>query len=205
MTVATVLAASLLLAIGPSAPTHPLALPAEEPEHLALRALAVVAAGEPDIAEVQAAAAREALRGTPDPAEWPGRARVAALLPRVTAEVRHDEQSNRTVGLQGAGEVDYLRLTPGTTFLVRATWTLADLVAHRGELAAANAAASRVRRADEAVKRATGLYFERRRLKLALLLAPPGDPLGRAQAELEIARLGAELDALTGVARESAR
>lgn len=204
MTGAIYFAAGFLLSIGPSAPTHPLAPPPEDPELLALRALAAVAAGEPDVAVVQAAVAREALRGTPDPAEWPGRARKAALLPRLTAEIRHDERSNRTVGLQTAGEVDYLRLTPGTTFMVRATWTLPDLVAHAGEVAAATAAAARQRHVEEAVKRATALYFERRRLKLALLLVPPADPLGRAQAELEIARLAAELDVLTGAAREAA-
>jgi hypothetical protein len=199
------LAAALALLAAPSPPTHPPEPAAAPAERAALRALAIAAAGEPGIAEVQAAVARESLRGAVAADGWPARARVAALLPRLTAEIRHDEQSNRTVGLQGAGEVDYLRLTPGTTFLVRATWTLADLVAHRGELAASSAAAARAKAAKEAVQRATALYYERRRRKVALLLEPPEDPLARAQAELEIARLGAELDALTGAVGEELR
>ncbi|WP_248352619.1 hypothetical protein [Anaeromyxobacter oryzae] len=205
MTVPALLVAAVLAAPAPSTPTHPPEPPPQPADRVALRALAVAAAGDPDVASVQAAAAREALRGAAELDGWPGRARLSALLPRITAEVRHDEQSNRTVGLQSAGEVDYLRLTPGTTVLVRATWTLADLVAHRGEIAAATAAAARARRATEAVQRATVIYFERRRLRVALLLAPPEDPLARAQAELEIARLGAELDALTGAPREGGR
>jgi hypothetical protein len=193
------LALCVLASTAASQETHPPSSDAAERQ--ALRALAAVSAGEPGIEAVQAAAAREAVRGAPDAEGWPARARLAALLPRVTAEVRHDEQSNRTVGLQAAGEVDYLRLTPGTTVLVRATWSLPDLVAHRAELAAANVAAARARRAAEAVQRATALYFERRRLAVTLLLAPPEDALDRARAELELARLTAELEALTGGGR----
>jgi hypothetical protein len=47
------------------------------------------------------------------------------------------------------------------------------------------------------VRRATAAYFERRRARLALLLAPPEGALARAEAELRIERLAAELDALT--------
>lgn len=168
------------------------------PESAALRALQLAAAGDPGVEEVQAAAARQAERGVPDPAALPGRARLSALLPRLTLEYRHDEQSNRTVGLQGSGEVDYLRLAPGNTFTVRATWTLPELVAGRGELAAGAAAVARTHRQREAAARATALHFERRRRRVELLLAAPGDALALAAAELEIARLTAELDALTG-------
>jgi hypothetical protein len=58
--------------------------------------------------------------------------------------------------------------------------------------------AVRTRRCADAVSRATELHFERLRQRVALLLEPPADPLARARAELELERLGAELDALTG-------
>ncbi len=90
-------------------------------------------------------------------------------------------------------------MSPSETFLLRATWDLPSLVAAPGELAAGAQAQARARRRRaEAVDRVTILFFERRRQRLALLLAPPAEPLARAQAELEIARLGAEIDALTG-------
>jgi hypothetical protein len=101
-------------------------------------------------------------------------------------------------GLQGSGEVDYLRLAPGRALIVRATWELGDLVAARGELAAAAADGERARRRAEAVRRATALFYDRRRAQLALMLAPADAALARGEAELEIDRLGAELDALTG-------
>ena len=47
------------------------------------------------------------------------------------------------------------------------------------------------------MRRATAVFYERRRERLALLLAPPEVALARAEAELQVDRLGAELDALT--------
>lgn len=180
---------------------------APSPEAEASRALGRVSAGEPGIAEVQEAAAREAERDGPSIEGFPRRSRLAALLPRLTAEYRREERSHRVVGLQGSGEVDYLRLDPGSAFLVRATWDLGTLVAARGEIAAAAAAAARSQRREAAVRRATALFFERRRAMLALLLEPPASALARAEAELSLDRLTAELDALTGgrFAREPRR
>jgi hypothetical protein len=192
MLVLPVLVAALAAAPPPSSP----APPREGPD--ALRALAALAAGEPDVAEVAAAAARAADRGTDLVEAFPRRARISALLPRITAEYRHDERSYRVVGLQGSGEVDYLRLAPGDAVVLRATWDLGGLVAARGELAAAALVGARARRRDAAVRRATALFFERRRAQLALLLDPPAAPLARAEAELALDRLTAELDAATG-------
>jgi hypothetical protein len=168
-----------------------------EPEIEAVRALARLAAGEPTVSEVQAAAARRA-EALPDPAALPGRGRAAALLPRLTAEFRYGESTTRTLGLQGSGEVDYARFAPGSGFLVRATWELGGLLAPSGELAALAAAAERSRRRDEAVRRATALHFERAHLRLALLLDPPATARAWAEAEVELGRITAELEVLTG-------
>lgn len=162
------------------------------------RLLARLAAGEPPVSRVQAAAAAAVEAAVPDPSALAERRRVAALLPRLTAELRADRSSYRVYGLQTAGEVDYARSAPGTSVRLMATWELADLLAARGEPAASSAALSRERRRDEVVKHATALYYERRRLLVLLELEPPATPLGRAEAELELARTTAELDALTG-------
>ena len=183
---------ALLLATPPAASQA--AVPAPDPAKL----LARITISEPAIAEVQAAAARHAETATPDPAELARRRRLSALLPRITAEVRHEERDYRVVGLQGTGEVDYLRSSPGTSFAIHATWELGDLIAATGEAAAAAAALARAKRRDEAVRKATTLHFERRRRLLALLADPPPDTRARLEAELELARVTAELDALTG-------
>jgi hypothetical protein len=206
MTSLPVALAAALATTAPRAAPRPAEPPAVEPapdtsaeaaEVEALRALALLSAGEPSIGEVQAAAALAAEEDNPGAAGFTRRARVAALLPRLTAEYQRDERSYRVVGLQGSGEVDYLRLAPGYAVSLRATWDLGGLVAATGEVAAAAEGTARARARAEAVKRATAVYYERRRLRLALLLAPPSTALDLGQAELEIDRLGAELDALT--------
>jgi hypothetical protein len=195
--IALALAAALLVSAPPAPRPDPAAAPLAA-EREAFRALLAIAAGEPAIAEVQDAAERAAARAVPEARGFARRARLSALLPRFTAEYRRNENSQRIVGLQGSGEVDYLRLAPGRTIELRATWDLGALVAAPGELSAANAAAERARRCAEAVKRATSVYYERREARLALALAPPEGALARAEAELRIDRLTAELDALTG-------
>jgi hypothetical protein len=185
----------LLLAV-PAAPAVPPAPPPPAPDPH--RLLARLGARDPPVSEVQAAAAREAERATPDPTELAARRRTAAWLPTLTLEAKADQQTNRVVGLQGSGEVDYARSSPGTSVTVRATWELGDLVATRSEPVAASAALTRLRRRDEAVRRATHLYFERRRLLLLLALEPPVAPLALADTELDLARASAELEALTG-------
>lgn len=196
-----VILVALLFTAVPSVPARPEPAPPLSPARVeaeAFRALGAVEAGDPSIADVQSAAARVAAAGLPAAGSFARRARLAALLPRLSAEIRRDERSQRIVGLQGAGEVDYLRLSPGTQVALRASWDLGRLAAAPGELGGAAAGAARARRQEEAVRRATSLYYERRKLRLAVWLDPPPAPLARAQAEVELDRLGAELDALTG-------
>ncbi len=193
---ASSLTALPLTALLLAAPAPPAAQPLAPPD--ALRLLARLAAGEPPVARVQAAAAAAVEAAVPDPALLAERRRLAALLPRLSAELRADQRSYRVVGLQGTSEVDYFRSSPGTTVSVRATWDLADLWASRGEPSAASAALSRLRRREEAVRRATALYFERRRLLVLLALDPPTVALARAEVELELGRTTADLDAATG-------
>jgi len=174
------------------------ASPAAAPVPDPLRLLARLALADPPVSEVQAAAARVADASAPDPIELASRRRWAALLPTLTAELRAEQQSYRVVGLQASGEVDYLRSSPGTSVTLRATWDLGELVASRAEPAAASAGLTHARWRDEAVRRATHLFFERRRILLLLALDPPTAPLARADVELELARTTAELEALTG-------
>ena len=130
--------------------------------------------GDPAIAEVQDAAARWAdPRSRRARGRSRARARVAALLPRLTAEFRFDERSYRVVGLQGAGEVDYARHAPGWRAACARLGTSASSSPPRGRAATPRRRRDRARRRDEAVRRATALYFERRRLRLALVLEPP--------------------------------
>jgi hypothetical protein len=205
LTAALLLGMALLLLLALSAPATwaapapaPATLPVAPPTPDPIRLLARLAVSDPPVSRVQAAAAAVVEQAVQDPTALAERRRLAALLPTVTAEVRRDQSSYRVVGLQGTSEVDYARNSPGTTVSLRATWELPDLWATRGEPSSVSVALSRLRRRDEAVQRATALYYERRRLQALLALDPPTVPLARAEAELELDRTTAELDVLTG-------
>jgi hypothetical protein len=174
------------------------------PSDDAERLLAFALRGEPSIEDVQRAAAARAAPSQADADGWRRRSRLAPLVPRLTAEYRRDSRSYRVAGVTSSAEVDYIRDMPGETVLLRLTWDLDGLVFGRAELDAVDAAERASSRRRAAVDRATHLYFERLRLRLELLTAPPSSGLERARRELELEALTAELRALTGLGPEGA-
>ena len=162
------------------------------------RVLIVVSAADPPVAEVQRAAAAhdgvdpERLRA------WVARPRSAHWLPRVSLDASRTERDTRVVGVTGTVESDYLRLNPSTQFGVRLSWDLDQLVFSRDEPAAAWTASRLIDRREERVRRATRLYFQRRRLLVQLALEPPREAVQRAERETHVDEITAELDELTG-------
>jgi len=190
-----------LLAAPPAASTTPVATPgtdAATARNEAHRVLLLVAAGDPPIGEVQrAAAAHDGV--DPDRLRaWVARPRSAHWLPRITLDASRTERDTRVVGVTGTVESDYLRLNPSTQFGIRASWDLDQLVFSRDEPAAAWTASRLIDRREERVRRATKLYFQRRRLLVQLVLEPPREPRERADRENQVDEITAELDELTG-------
>jgi uncharacterized protein YjiS (DUF1127 family) len=156
---------------------------------------AAAQASEPTLVEVQTAAARHAAGTFADDADRTSRLRASRLAPTVRGELigKTDERTRR-------GE---FRLAPlreddaseARTWGVVVTWDLAQLVYSReeGQLALAHQHLARVRR--EVAFQAAKLWIERRQ-KCAALLKLSG-PL-RREAHLDLLRITAELDALTG-------
>ncbi len=193
----------LLLAAPPAAaltaaPTAPATDPAAAARSESHRVLALVAAADPPIAAVQQAAAEhdgvdpERLRA------WVARPRSAHWLPRLSVEASRTERDTRVVGVTGTVESDYLRVNPSTQYGIRLSWDLDQLVFSRDEPAAAWTASRLIDRREERVRRATKLYFQRRRLLVQLALEPPREPRERAERENQVDEITAELDELTG-------
>jgi hypothetical protein len=185
--------ASLSAPAGPPGPE--LAATARAEAH---RVLALLAAGDPPVAEVQRAAAAhdgvepERLR------TWLARPRSAHWLPRISVDASRTERDTRVIGVTGTVESDYLRLSPSLQYGIRLTWELDQLVFSRDEPAAAWTASRLVDRREERVRRATRLYYQRRLLQARLVLEPPRDAAQRAERENQVDALTAELDDLTG-------
>lgn len=179
----------------PRPPSRPPAV--EEFDVAAAALLQRATSSEPALSDVQAAAARQAVRARPRTSST-RRARLAALLPKVSAEVQRDDRRYHVVGLTSTSEVDYVRHTPGTQVSVRLAWDLAGVAFADAELRLAADADAAAKASAEAVERATRLYFERQRMLLSLVAAPPASARERAEREIEIAELGGILDAITG-------
>jgi hypothetical protein len=188
----------LLLTAPPAAPTPPAADPAALARVDGNRVLAVVAAADPPVAEVQRAAARHDGVDPDRLRAWVARPRSAHWLPRLSIDASRTERDTRVVGVTGTVESDYLRVTPSTQLGVRLSWDLDQLVFSRDEPAAAWTASRLIDRREERVRRATRLYFQRRRLLVQLALDPPREALQRAERENQVDEITAELDELTG-------
>ncbi len=186
---------ALLLAAPPASPSPDPAAAARLEGH---RALAVVAAADPPVAAVQEAAARHDGVDPDRLRAWVARPRSAHWLPRISIDASRTERDTRVVGVTGTVESDYLRLNPSTQFGVRLSWDLDQLVFSRDEPAAAWTASRLIDRREERVRRATKLYFQRRRLLVQLALDPPREAVQRAERENQVDEITAELDELTG-------
>jgi hypothetical protein len=189
---------SLLLAAPPTLPAPPAADPAATARIDGHRVLAVIAAADPPVAEVQRAAADHDGIDPDRLRAWVARPRSAHWLPRLSIDASRTERDTRVVGVTGTVESDYLRVTPSTQLGVRLSWDLDQLVFSRDEPAAAWTASRLIDRREERVRRATRLYFQRRRLLVQLALDPPREALQRAERENQVDEITAELDELTG-------
>lgn len=164
--------------------------------------------GEPNVNQVQRAALDYAALHPEIFDNMRSRTRSRGLLPQVTVRVTQDvddvnrgvtsftlSDSNTSVAEKvSATETKYelLQLTG------QARWELGDLVFSRAETAVVRENRYAAKERQKLLQLVTQLYFERRRAQLDLLLSPPAEAGARALAELKIAQLTAELDAVSG-------
>lgn len=172
------------------------ATPPEPVDHAAARLLERVGKGEPSVSDVQRAAADRSSAGAIG--SWRSRARLAALVPKVSADLKIDERRYRVVGLTASSEVDYVRDSPSMVIGFRLSWDLGGLVFADAELRAAQQSSATAKTRAEAVGQATRVYYERQRLMLEVASEPAPTARERAEQELRLEELAAELDALTG-------
>ncbi len=152
---------------------------------------------EPSVRETQEAAVRHAGIDADLLASWRSRARLAAAAPEFLAEYRRASATDRTLGAQSSGTVDYSDLDLEDRYTARARWDLDRLVFNPDELRVAAEAIDVVELRQTVIDQVTRLYFERRRQQV-LLLRAAGDLENRLGLELRIEELTASLDGLTG-------
>ena len=188
----------LLLLLGP--PPPPPQPPPRVPDPAVLaRALADLPT-RPSVAEVQAAALNRATLSPRTAQRWLRRARAAAALPTVQAEVGLRSDQGWQLD-QAAGDGDELSqdLGAGKLVQVRATWELDRLVFNADELRAARAVLDLADTRERLLVRVTQLYFERAQLLLEIASLPARDGHEAIGRHVRLAEIEAVLAGLTGL------
>ncbi len=192
-------------------PTDRAASEARLPE--AIRKLMRSFDNEPSVRDVQNAALRHADLRRDDESGWAGRARLSNLFPEVDGEIawleQRDEDLRYSEDIEPREESDGMyrsqaenRLTEDSrlrrAYSIDASIDLGGLVFDRDELSASREKRQREVARRKLVEQVTDLYFERRKKQILQLADPPDGWRSRLDLLLEIERLTARLDGLTG-------
>ncbi|MEW6008878.1 MAG: hypothetical protein AB1629_04510 [Candidatus Omnitrophota bacterium] len=152
---------------------------------------------EPTISEIQKQAI---IYGEVHPDKinnWRKLAAKKALLPKLTADadryvtdlVHWDSGANPDVLLKGDDVVQWG---------VSLTWDFGNLIWNSDQTSIDTRSRLMVQLRQDILDEINRLYFERRRMQLALIKSPPEGEMQRMEKELRIDELTADLDALTG-------
>lgn len=167
---------------------------------------------EPSIRQVQRAARHHAFPDAPPSRAWRRRARWSNAVPTVEGTLGHredDEDETRFREDLALGDRGRLRREQtrnrllgeeGTrrTYSLSVEWELGGLVYDREEIAIAREMRYRRDERADVVRRATNLYYERRKKQILALVVSTDDWRRWLELQIEIDRNTAELDALTG-------
>jgi len=156
-------------------------------------------AGEPAIAEVQAAAIRYAEVMPEKIQTWRTRAAWRAWIPSFTLGL--DRDVDTTIGSSSSGGKTTFTVGPEDRSLsldFGFTWDLADLVWNPDQTSIDVRSRLMVQLRGDVLDEVTRLYFERRRLQVEYALVPVEDPTLQAGRRLRVDELTAQIDALTG-------
>jgi competence ComEA-like helix-hairpin-helix protein len=127
------------------------------------------------------------------------RSKVAGAMPELRFEVvrriARDEAADFSAGSPDGFGID----TKNDLYTYGwATFHLDRLVFNPAEVPLAGKVATIARARDDLLTLATKVYFERRKLQIDLMLAPPTTVAAAVRSELKLQELTAQLDALTG-------
>jgi hypothetical protein len=162
------------------------------------RALAALS-HEPSLAALKAAALQHADLGRTETDGWKRAANLQALLPilKVTADlgVGRDEALDRYQDKPDRWGAD---TDQGYGVGLQAQWKLGALVFNADELKVYDMLSDRAVRREALLSTLVSLYFERRRLQLTAMLAPPEGASEIVSNRMRLGELTATIDALTG-------
>jgi len=154
---------------------------------------------EPTIKEIQNKAVEYAEVHPEKIKNWRKLATQRALLPKVSFDV--DYGLDETYEIYTSASTSYTVNGPrdrSWNVGVSATWDLADLIWNESQTSIDVRSKLMVQLRDDILNEVTRYYFERKRLINELSMNPPKDEKAKAEKELKLEELTANIDALTG-------
>jgi hypothetical protein len=156
---------------------------------------------EPSVRDIQQAAIRYAEVHPEKIEAWRKAAAKKALFP--TVSLRTDASRDENVDLDRGGTNDPDQFIQGpadksTDWSVGASWDLGDIIWNGDQTSIDTRSKLMVELRDDVLTEVTHIYYERRRLQVDLLLAPPKDVALAVEKDLKLQELTANIDGLTG-------
>jgi hypothetical protein len=154
---------------------------------------------EPKIAEVQQAAIKYAEVESEKIKEWRKKAKMKAILPKLTVGLDRSESSNYEI--YTSATTHYIYEGPddkSNGWDVTLSWELGDLIWNDDQTSIDVRSRLMVELRDDILDEVTKLYFERIRVKMELDNLSIEERKKRFEKELRLQELTASLDALTG-------
>lgn len=154
---------------------------------------------EPTLAQLEKAALKLADADMESVKRWKRALNASAALPVVKITAEHDMERDESLDrYQDEPDRWGADTDKDLGFQVSAQWYLNELIFNPDEVRVYGAIANRAQRRETLLMVLVGYYFERRRLQLKQILAPPTELQEIIKLELKIEQLGASIDALTG-------
>jgi len=154
---------------------------------------------EPTIAQVQAAAVLYAEVHPDKIKQWRRQAALKALLPKVDLGMDHGRSHD--IHVDEGTFPNYQLITSQNQDLgvdVSVTWDLSELIWNPDQTSIDVRSKLMAQLRDDVLNEVTRTYFERRRLQVTLLTAPPSEQQVLLEKELRLQELTALIDGFTG-------
>jgi hypothetical protein len=153
----------------------------------------------PTVDQVVAAAIRRARLEEGEAASWRARLRWSSLLPKISGRLGRVTGATESASLRPESP-DQLDLNnySGARWEVRTTWDLSRLLFDPRELRVSSRSTALQALREKLVERVIQLYYRRVRLVVMSRRETAAGPEEALDRELELRRLTAQLDALTG-------
>ena len=161
--------------------------------------IAIYYKNEPTINEVQEVAIKYAEVGMEKIIEWRRKAKMRAVLPKLTFGLDKSEDTNYEI--YTSATTHYVFEGPddkSNGWDISLSWDLADLIWNESQTSIDVRSRLMVQLRDDILDEVTKIYFERLRVKMELDNISIEERKKRFEKELRIQELTASLDALTG-------